>query len=110
MDGDCLVVVQDDPFVRSTIDVGRREGFCQRGPCDPVHVVLHLLDTGGRAIGLWNNGVLIRVLRRVRVDQRPQSRRTIAGVFIPLVIRVQARANQELEDLVGSGLGPPLAR
>lgn len=110
VDGQSLGVRVSGCLFRASVDVGSWEGVIVRGVCDSVHVVLNLLDGRLRTPTFLNDRILIGVLGRIRVDQRSAVNGTVSGVLVPVVVGVQTRVNQELEDLVGGGVGPLLPR
>ena len=56
-----------------------------------------------------NDRILIGVLGGIRVHQSTAINGAVAGVLVPVVVGVQTRVNQDLQDLVGGGVGPLLA-
>ena len=68
-----------------------------------IGIVLNLLHRRVRISTLLGQGVLVRVLGGIGVHQRTKVSCPITGVRIPLVVRIEARVGQDLQDLVGVG-------
>ena len=100
---------EEDILVGASVDVGLGELIHAGGLIDEsVSVVLYFLRGGGGTALFLCQGVFVGVLRRISVHQGTESRSSIARVFVPFVVGVQARADQGLEELVGGGVGPLL--
>ena len=111
VDGDGSVLVEENSFICSAINVGRGEGLRIRGVRNPVSVVTNILGRKRRSCPLFlDDGILVGVLRGILIHERSQGSRAVACVLVPVVVGVQAGVDQELEDLVGGGVGPLLAR
>ena len=101
----------DQVFVGAAIDVGLghriHDGVWSDGP---VRVVLKFLHSGGGPARLLEDRVLIRILGGILIHERTQSGCTVASLRVPVMVGVQTRVNQELQDLVGGGVGLLLTR
>ena len=105
-----ILLIQDDLIVGAAVHVGIWQPCGFRGINESVGVVGNLVSRGLGATRLLDDWVLIRVLRWVIVHQGAQGCRTVSCLFIPIMVGVQARAHERLQNLVGGGVGPLLAR
>lgn len=102
-------LVQDDLVVDAPVHVGVVNVPVGSGIDNSVGVVSHLISSGLGTTRFVEERVLVRVLRGIVDDESAAVNGSVSGVLVPLVIRVQARAYEGLEDLVGGCLGPLLA-
>ena len=102
-------MVKNDLIVSAPIHVGiwKPYGFC--GINDSIGVVGNLVSRGLGTTRFVEERVLVRVLRGIVDDESAAVNGSVSGVLVPLVIGVQARAHEGLEDLVRGCLGPLLA-
>ena len=104
-----LGLVEDDLVVDAPIHVGIGDLPVRSGIDKSVSVVSHLVSSGLGTTLLLDDGVFVRVLRGIVDDESAAVNGSVPGVLVPLVVGVQARAYEGLEDLVGGGVGPLLA-
>ena len=73
---------------------------------DAIRVLLDLLRRRTRPALLLRQRVLIRELRRIRIQNRTRIDTAKTRVLIPPMIRIQARLHQQLQQLIARRLRP----